>query len=414
MDHLFRQQSGKMNSILINSYGFEYSEIIDDVIQETFLIALKQWGMKGVPDNPEGWLMQVSKNKFLNEINRLKRHGKLNIKSIEHSELDGFPETLSDNRFKQEQLRTLFSCCTPQISAKAQIMLTLKIVSGFGDREIAKALLMNEQAVRKAIYRARNTIKEIGESALVVSQSDYKDRQEIVLKILYLMFNEGYHSSSGDKLLDEDITFEAIRLTSWLLEIKYLNHSTIHAVLALMFFNFSRFDARLNKNGEIMDIEQQDRSTWSKELIQKGMYHQKKSRETEVLTSYHIESGIAAVHCLSQSYDDTNWAQIANYYERLMTFDSSLQVQINFAIALSENGESLQALNILKGIDQKGSENKSLLFGAMARVHRNLKQIELATSYYKVALDMTENDNERKFYEAKIANLLLNTDRLNN
>lgn len=414
MDHLFRQQAGKMNSILLNKYGFEFASLIDDVIQETFLVASRQWVMKGMPENPEGWLMQVSKNKFLNELNRQKRHGKLNYNALEISDIDEVTESMSDTQIKQGQINVLFSCCSPQISVKAQIMLTLKIVSGFGDREIARALIMNEESVRKAIYRARNSIKVIGQSALNVSESDYEKRVDVVLRVLYLIFNEGYQSSTGYKLLDEDITFEAIRLTGWLLDLDLKDNGKIHALLALMFFNFSRFKARLSEKGEILDIEEQDRKKWSIELIHKGMYHQRKSRVSEQISKYHIESGISSVHCSSVSYEDTNWSQIIDYYQRLLKIDDSFQIWVNYAIAICEEGEPNKALEILRGINQKGAYKNSILFGAFARVHLKLKQIEMAKSYYKVAIDMTNNINERVFYETKISKLLLNTDGMSN
>jgi RNA polymerase sigma-70 factor (ECF subfamily) len=414
MDHLFRQQSGKMNSILINHFGFEYSGLIEDVIQETFLAALKHWGMKGIPENPEGWLMQVAKNKIINEVNCRKRHGKLNQKYIQTSDLEILTDTLDDEIIKREQIKALFSCCSDELSTKSQIMLTLKVISGFGDKEIGKALFMKEQAVRKGIYRARSVLKESGREYLEVKEVDYKNRIETVLMVLYLMFNEGYHSTSEDSLLNADISFEAIRLTTWLLDISEVDHGNTHALLALMFFNFSRFNARTNQKHEILDIEHQDRNKWQKPFIQKGLYHLKQSRVSTQVSRYHIESGIAAVHCLSPSFNETNWSQIVTYYEKLLLIDTSIHVKINYAIALSEKGESEKGLEILKSLENQVKEKNSLLFGAMARINMNLKNIELAKSYYKVALDLTESHNEKKFYEAKLSSLLLNTDGLQN
>ena len=407
-DHLFRQQSGKMNSILINQFGFEHSSTVEDIIQETFLAALKHWRMKGIPENPEAWLMQVAKNKLINELQRRKRHGKLNKNIVQPADLNLLTE--NDELIKREQIKAFFACCSPSISSKAQIMLTLKIISGFGDREIAKGLLMSEQSVRKSIYRTRKTLKELGKAAFNIGKGEYIERLDIVLKVLYLMFNEGYYTSSGDKILDEDISFEAIRITTWLLEINYLEHGKIHALLSLMFYNFARFESRTDSSNQIIDIEHQDRSKWDAKFVQQGIYHQRKSRESTEISKYHIESGIAAVHCLSKSYSETDWNQIVLYYQRLLTFDNSFIIEINYAIALSEAGEISASLKLLKGLKRNRMKDSSLLFGALARVYQRKGNLEIAKSYYKVAMDMTLSENERHFFESKLNKLFLNTD----
>lgn len=409
MDHLFRQQSGKMASILTNLFGFEYSSLIDDIIQDTFFSALQHWKMKGLPENPEAWLMQVAKNKIINELNRKGRHNKLNQKYLEQNRFDLLDEEVNEASVKREQILALFTCCSPLLSPKSQIMLTLKIVSGFGDKEIAKALLMSEQAVRKAIYRSRNTLKDAQLEMRELGEDEYQARLETVLRVLYLMFNEGYLTSSGDEILDEDISFEAIRITEWLLERADINHGEVHALLGLMYFTFARFPARTARDGRLIDIQHQDRSLWDKGLIQRGIFHQKNSRETSVLTKYHIECGIASAHCLSDSYESTDWGFIAELYHHLQKYYSSDAVKINYAVVLSESGDSRKSIEILKKLEKSKKGHNHLLFGALARVYENMEDLELAKSYYKVALDLAKYEYEKNYLEGRIHDLLLKT-----
>ncbi len=413
MDHLFRRQAGKMTSILINLFGFEHSDLIDDVVQETFLAALKNWGLKGVPENPEGWMMQVARNKLINELNRINRHGNLNQKYAELSEFERLVDE-PDEVIKTEQIQAFFKCCSPELTSKSQVILALKIVSGFGDKEIAKAMLMNEQAVRKSAYRAKNSLIQIGKASLILSRDDYQERLDAVLRVLYLMFNEGYRSTSYEEVINEEISFEAIRICEWLLDLDGIDYGKVHALLALMLFNFARFTSRIDDSNQIVDIEHQERSKWDKNLINKGAYHQGKSRQSESLSRYHIECGIASAHCFARSYAETNWEMILMYYQTLKEFDNSTTVQINHSIALCESGNAQEALIQLKAIESESKKDSSQLFAAIAKVYERLKEIEMARSYYKVAIDMTSHLGERAFLENKLSLLLTNTQGSNN
>lgn len=407
MEHLFRKQSGKMQSILMNIFGFEHHELIEDVIQDTFFAALKHWGMKELPENPEAWLTKVAKRKLLNELQRVSRHGKLNKTfAIEHK-IEAIPTDKDEENRKREQIKALFVCCAPFLSTKSQIMLTLRIVAGFGDKEISRALHLKESAVKKAIYRAKNSFRKKSDFSFEIQPAEYQKRLDVVLHVLYLMFNEGYQTTKGELLLREDLAFEAIQLTKWLLDFKDLEQGKNHALLALMYFNIARFESRIDSDDQLISFENQDRTSWDQELINQGIRHLRHSRISESLSKYHLEGSIACEHCVAKSFEETNWNHISQYYKMLLILDESIQVKLNYAIALGESGEYEQGLSILMDMEQAGNTRSNILMGALARIHHKMGNIETARSYYMVAMDLSNIKREKQFFLTKIEGLLL-------
>ncbi len=409
IDHLFRHQSGKMASILIGMHGFRNASIIEDAIQDTFVAALKLWSMKGVPSYPEAWLMKVARNKTINELKRIGRHQELNIIAIQEKNDDEPNTVLTIEDEKFVQLKALFGCCNPLLSVKAQIMTTLKYVCGFGDKEIARALFMEPSAVRKAIYRTKNTLKDHQNYFLELSDLELKQRLTTVEMVLYLMFNEGYSASSGAEELNVDISFEALRLTEWILDKETISEASTHALFALMLFQFARFEARLIDKDIPTSIEEQDRSLWNQTLIKKGLHHQKLSRQTEVLTRFHIECGIAAIHCTAKSYDETQWDQIVALYRQLLPFDDSIPIQTNLAIALCEQGNTKESNQLLQSLISSASYDFPVLFAALGRVHEKKGEFEQAKSYYTVAKEHSKTRFEKNFMAEKLLQLTLRT-----
>lgn len=407
IDHLFRQQSGKMASILIGMFGFQNAGIVEDAIQETFASALKLWGMKGVPEYPEAWLMKVARNKTINELKRNGRHQELNKVAFQDKNAD---QSLNHPNVEDEQfvqIKALFGCCNPLLSVKSQIMLTLKYVCGFGDKEIARALFMEPSAVRKAIYRAKNTLKDHQNYFLELSEKELKQRLTTVERVLYLMFNEGYSASNSEEELNIDISFEALRLTEWILEKETIYEASTHALYALMLFQFSRFEARITNKGIPITIEEQDRSLWNQALIKKGLNHQKRSRQTELLSRFHIESGIASIHCTAKSYNDTDWSSIVALYRQLLQFDDSIPIQTNLAIALCEQGNTTESIQLLQSLMPFPSNEFPVLFAALGRVHEKKGEVEKAKSYYTVAKEYSKTRFEKVFLDEKILQLTL-------
>lgn len=403
VEHLFRRQAGKMSAILTRIFGFQNSDIVEDIIQETFLSAIKIWGMKGEPENPEAWLMLVAKNKIINELNRRKRNAEKREKLHYEKAYDNIDELFLDNEIKDGQLRLLFACCHPDLKIKSQIMLTLKVLSGFGDKEIANALLMSQSAIKKGIYRAKEVLKNKHEHIGIPFLPEASERTETVLMIIYLMFNEGYKTTKGKEIINEELCYEAIRLSHLLLETNYKDKGKVYALLALMYFTLARFPSRINKDGEIIEIEKQDRSKWDDTSISIGFGFLRKSRESTELSRYHLESTIASIHCMAKSFEETDWSTILYCYEKLLNIDNSFMVRLNHAIALGWAKDVKEGLTALKKIENESkSPKRSFIYAAIAEFNFQLGNYEVAKSYYQVALDQSEHDLDQKFIQKKI------------
>ncbi|RNC84401.1 MAG: sigma-70 family RNA polymerase sigma factor [Balneola sp.] len=403
VEHLFRHQSGKMSAILTRIFGFKNVDLIEDIIQETFLSAIKTWGLKGEPENPEAWLMLVAKNKIINELNRKKRHAEKREKIHFEQAEEEIDELFLDHEIKDSQLRLLFACCHPDLKPKAQIMLTLKVMSGFGDKEIANALLMQPEAVKKTIFRAKQQLKEKHDTIGIPFLSAVTGRLDIVLTIIYLMFNEGYKTTRGDQVINEELCYEAIRLSLLLVEVKNIDQGKIYALLSLMYFSLARFPSRVNSLGEMIEIGEQDRSKWDQELIEMGLHFLKKSRQSSELSRYHLESTIASIHCTSDSMETTDWNVILYCYQKLLVLNDSFVVRLNHAIALSRVEGFQKGVEILKQMEEHSkSSRRSLLYAAIAEMNMQLGKYDIAKSYYQVALDQSDVNSDRAFIGKKI------------
>ncbi len=403
VEHLFRHQSGKMSAILTRIFGFKNADLIEDIIQETFLSAIKTWSLKGEPENPEAWLMLVAKNKIINELNKQKRHAEKREKVHFEQAEEEIDELFLDHEIKDSQLRLLFACCHPDLKPKAQIMLTLKVLSGFGDKEIANALLMQPEAVKKTIFRAKQQLKEKHEVIGIPFLSAVADRLDIVLTIIYLMFNEGYKTTRGEKIINEELCYEAIRLCLLLAEMEDIDQGKIYALLSLMYFSLARFPSRVNQLGEIIEIGEQDRTKWDQSLIEMGFHFLKKSRQSTELSRFHLESTIASIHCSSDSIEETDWSIILYCYQKLLELNDSFVVRLNHAIALSRVYGFEEGIEMLKKLEEESKSSKRpMLYAAIAEMNMQLGKYDIAKSYYQVALDQSDINADQAFIGKKI------------
>lgn len=351
VDHLFRHESGKMIAVLTRVFGLNNLELVEDTVQDTFLKALQSWKFSQVPDNPAGWLMQVARNKAIDLIRRQQKTTGLSdeLAGLLHNKTE---QTISnfflDSEIADSQLRMIFACCHPALNPEDQIALTLKTISGFGVREIARALESSEAAIQKKIYRAREYIKKEGIRLEIPSGFALQNRLDSVYTVLYLLFNEGYNSSKDDELIRYDLCAEAMRLCKILSEHPSGNEPASYALLSLMCFQASRFDSRIGEDQTIILLEQQDRSKWDRDLIRMGYYYLNLSASGDQLTIYHIESAIAAEHCLAPDFASTNWESMLKLYECLLRQKPIPIVQLNHAVVLAQTGELPKAIqNIL-------------------------------------------------------------------
>ncbi|MES2560827.1 MAG: DUF6596 domain-containing protein [Bacteroidota bacterium] len=409
--HLFRENSGKMVAVLSRTFGLSQIDTVLDVVQDTFETALSKWRFSGVPDNPSGWLMQVAKNKALNTFKRENKSNPFDPTDY----LDRFDTPVeqqldilfSPKEIKDSQLRLLFTCCHPDFSPRNQIIITLNILCGFGVPEIANALLMNDEAVKKALTRSKQSLRKLDHilQAHIITQS--AERLHTVQTILYLLFNEGYKTTRSKDAINHDLCYEAIRLAK-LLESE--NYSETDALLSLMFFNLSRFPARLSTNDEWLSLEEQDRSRWNSVFIEEGYHYLNKATRQPELTRFHLEAIIASVHCSAPTFEATNWSTIAYLYSQLEKLEPSPLVTLNRIIAesyLPGTTNSIQALNAIAS--DALFQHNFLLLAAKGDIYKRQGELENARKAYEEALHLAVSPADKKFLTRKILFCQLHT-----
>jgi RNA polymerase sigma factor (sigma-70 family) len=389
---LFRTESGKMGSVLTRLLGFENLSTAEDLVQETLLSALRVWKFKGIPENPTAWLYAVAKRKAIDVI----RHGKVRQRaqtdlakalSSEWSLAPTVEHFFLSSEIEDSQLRMIFACCHPAIPYESQIAVTLKTLCGLSVNDIARCFFTTEETITKRLYRAREKIRSENISLEVPTGRQLRDRLEVVLHTLYLLFNEGYNSSNPDMLIRHDLCEEAMRLTLLLTRHPLTNLSECNALLSLLCFQASRENARVDGNGHIVLLENQDRTKWNKELIERGNFYLNLATENDEVSEYHIEAAIAACHSLASDFATTNWQMILNLYDSLERINGSDVVKLNKAVALSYTSGPEQALEFLSMVS--GLENHYLFHSTMADFYSRCGNVTKALCHYENALALT-------------------------
>jgi len=407
-DHLFRQEAGKLVSVLTGIFGLDRLQMAEDVVQEALVRALKSWPYYGIPKNPAAWLTQTAKNLALDLIRREKLFSDKQpqiIAFIEQwaNECDPAESPSFDNEIKDRRLQLMFACCHPQIPQESQTALALKTLCGFSPAEIAKAFLTTEAAIAKRLTRARQRIQEMGIPFEIPSGEDMPVRLDGVLQTLYLLFNEGYKASSGTRLIREDLCHEAIRLASLLAAHPVGNQPRVHALTALMLLNGARLPARVDDDGNILRLEAQDRSTWDKAMIGRGIFHLGQSAVGNEISEYHLQAGIAAVHCTAEDYESTDWPRILSLYDDLIELDNSPVVALNRAVALAQvNGpqagiEAIESIRPLEAL-----ESYYLLHAVMAEFETQLNDFQAAARHLRKALQLTDLESEQSLLSKRL------------
>jgi RNA polymerase sigma factor (sigma-70 family) len=327
VDHLFRHQYGKMVAILANIFGLQHLELVEDAVQDTFLQASLKW-REAPPENPEAWLRQASKHRVLDLMRQIKaRQKREELGSLPQSgqEIDDY---FLDHELRDSQLRMLFVACNPAFSRSEQIAFALKAISGFSGKEIASALLQKEETIKKRLVRARLKIKELGIELEYPDASAIKERQQGVMQVIYLIFNEGFHSNKIDQLVDKELCGEALRLCKLLLSKESFRSGALYGLFALLCYNSARIDAKV-QGGKVIDLKNQDRSIWYTPLIELG--HNALSKGFEHYTdrsSYHFEALIAAEHLRAKTFAETDWSMIIRYYDMMYAYLKSAHIPL--------------------------------------------------------------------------------------
>jgi RNA polymerase sigma factor (sigma-70 family) len=343
--HLFRTEYRKIVSVLCKRFGFDQMEIAEDIASDTFLTATQTWGLESVPQNPTAWLYIVAKNKAKNYLHRdslfetkISPEIKQSSSTVDLSEIDLSPQNINDS-----QLQMMFAICSPTIPPESQIGLSLRILCGFGIEEIADAFLTNKETINKRLLRAKEKLREEKIKIDLPAPAEMDERLAAVLTTIYLLFNEGYYSVSKDKTLRKDLCLEAMRLCYMLIENKNTNKPQVNALLSLMCFHASRFEARVDKNGEPVLYEEQDATLWNVDLISKGGYFLNCAAVGDTISKYHLEAGIAYWNT-QKSDTPKKWENILQLYNKLLLIEYSPIAALNRTYALSKANGKQEAI----------------------------------------------------------------------
>ncbi|MBC7849454.1 MAG: sigma-70 family RNA polymerase sigma factor [Chitinophagaceae bacterium] len=406
VDHLFRHEAGKMVSVLSRLLGLVNLQTAQDIVQDTLLQAMNTWALSGLPDNPPAWLHKVAKNKAIDFLRREKRFKDITPKYASLLQSDFALASVGqklflENEIEDSQLAMMFTCCHEAIPEESQIALVLKALCGLSVNEIARAFLTKAETISKRIYRAKEKIRLEKIELELPDTSNLSSRLDAVLKCLYLLFSEGYNSSHPDQLIREDLCDEAIRLASIITSNRIYRRPRVYALLSLMHFQASRFDARLDSNQQIILLNAQDRSRWDRQLIKKGFDLLELAAEPFETSTYHFEAGIASIHAAAPSFEETDWKSIYHLYDLLFRYQPSPVVALNKAIASGYAIGREQALNELELIN--GLEKHHLYHATRGQFLFDLKQKDAARSCFEQARKFTDSAKEQQLLAVKIA-----------
>jgi len=394
--------------VLTKLFGLQNLQLAEDVVQDTLLKAFNTWKINGLPQNPSAWLFTAARNKAVDVLRQQKRQEEVskNLGPLLQSEYTLVPtvqEFVNTNSIDDDQLRMMFVCCHPSLSTEAQVSLILRTLCGFSVAEIAKAFVTGYDTIEKRLTRARQSFRDNHVQFELPAATELDSRLDNVLLAIYLLFNEGYNSTQHEDLIRKDLMHEAMQLCQLILRSPAVDHGKVHALMALICFTASRNEARLDADGHILLLKDQDRGKWNATLISKGIFHLEESTSGDQMSKYQLEAGIAYEHARAASYASTNWKNILQCYDLICRFYPSPIVELNRAIAISELHGPAEGIKAIEGIAQLSSLKKYYLLPAtLGELHLQLKQHELANQYFAEAIQLTSSAAEKKLLQQKM------------
>lgn len=415
VDHFFRHEYGRLVALLTRQWGLRHLDLIEDMVQSSLAQALQSWRSRGVPDEPAAWIHRVARNRVIDALRRSataerRAHAlAAALQRLEAAPVGADVDTMLDSEMEDSQLRLIFACCHPALAPEGCIALTLKTLCGFSVAEVARGLLISEENAKKRITRAKQ--KLIDEQAILeVPPADkILERLESVHAVLYLMFNEGYSATDSEQAIRRDVCAEAARLCHLLTLHSRCSKPATLALLALMLFHAARFDARLDPQGCLLLLDEQDRSRWDYGLIRAAADYLARSAHGDIVSCYHLEAGIAMYHCKARTFAQTNWPAILRHYDLLLQLQRSPIYLLNRAIALAhvEGPEAgIAALTEIR--DHPVLRDYPLLEAALGELYRRAGDVVRAAHHVRAALQKSRAPQDRQLLERRLAMCLGN------
>lgn len=398
IERLYRDESRRVLATLIRLLGdFDLAE---EALHEAFRSAVEQWPREGVPDNPRAWLVSAGRFRAIDSLRRQRRFQPLD----ERVDVPGEDDAQEVEVLEDDRLRLIFTCCHPALASDAQVALTLREVCDLSTEEIARAFLSSPSTLAQRIVRAKAKIRDARIPYEVPGRNELPERLEAVLRVIYLVFNEGYFASSGDSLTRSQLSDEAIRLGRLLLEL--LPEPEVQGLLALMVLHESRRKARSAADGEVILLEAQDRSLWDRELIAEGEALVLQALHSRRFGPYSLQAAIAAVHAEAASLEETDWAQIVGLYDELLRLNPSPVVALNRAVALAmHEGEEAGLMEVERLLASGELDAYHLLHAARADLLRRLGRTDQAIAAYRQALALAQQGVDRQFLQKRLEEL---------
>ncbi len=405
VEHLFRRQYSQILARLTRVLGPSHLDLAEEAVQEAMVSALQRWPFSGVPDSPAGWLLTVARNKALD---RLRRRARFREKeTFVLREIEGLERSSNEIHFESEvvedQLRMMFLCCHPALTRESAVTLVLKIVGGFGVAEIARAFLSQESSIAQRLVRAKKKLREAEAPFEMPGPERVASRLDPVLDALYLIFNEGYCALQGDQLIRRDMCAEAIRLAELLSQHPQTGDPKIEALLALFLLQSARTPARLDTEGNLLLLAEQDRRLWDHGLIRRGFAAFERSIAGTHESRFHVEAAIAAAHCSVRRFEDTDWNGILNLYDRLTALYPTPVVALNRAVAVAFASGPLAALREIESLSDEPTLKRYFPLPAVrASLLVMLGRSKEAAAHYRRALDLPCSEPEKRFLQARL------------
>lgn len=394
--------------MLTGIFGLRHLQLAEDVVQEALLRAFRTWPYHGIPGNPSAWLMRTARNLALDVLRREqsfreKQTDILHSIDNEFSSEAAVPAGANSPEVRDELLRLIFACCHPALNKKQQIALALKVVCGFGNREIARAFLAGEAAIAKRLTRARSALRASGATFAIPEGPELAPRLQAVLRVIYLLFTEGHSATQGAQVVRNDLCDEAIRLASILAAHPATDRPETHALLSLLLLNAARLPARIDSYGHIVRLEDQDRSLWSRENIQRGIRHLALAASGDNASEYHLQAAISACHCAATDDASTDWPRICSLYDDLARISSSPVVLLNRAVAVAKVHGPDRAIREIQHITGGGSlRNYPPAHAVLGDLEARRSRPAAAAAHFKLALAHASTAPERSLFASRL------------